>query len=435
MPLSKNEEKYAASPVVTGGDPLATGILGYSAFGDRFGAGKTEQQRGALNLQLTGDDTIDKYINQINSKAGVGTFNEGQFNAAKSVLDDLSSQLKAGKINQGEFARISGSFLPQLIDYGNQIASGGSKAASAVNPTLAKLNQHNANYNVYKTGQELLGRDLTPEEFAQALPNFTGPNGDLNGRAWLANYAQQYKQTPAYLATQAGKYGGQVNDLLKGILGRDATSQEQDYYGRMLATNQISPYEIQQQIKATPEFQTQQDTSFRKGLAGELEGYDVSEFGKEKQNIQADYARRGIDAGASPSLDYALTDLMGKIAQNRQSYLAQLSSQQYGGNKEAARQDYLGNLQNFLGNQAYNRQLGQQQMGYYQQRQGEQQDYQQQMSDYMNFLNNQPKQKSSAGAGALAGAGQGAGIGAGFGPWGALIGGVAGGAYGYLSNR
>ena len=219
-----------------------------------------------------------------------------------------------------------------------------------------------------------------------------------------------------------------MNDIFTNLLKRGATKDEADYFGRMLASGEVTPYEINQFVQQLPEYRTNQDKEFRTGLQDELAGYDEKAFAKEKENILSRYTQAGLQN--SSALDFAMTDALGKLADNRGSYLAQLSASQYGGNKDAARQDYQTSLSRLFGNQDYGRDRSNSQLDYLTQRADQGVDYQRQRDDYLSFLNSQPKQRSG---GLLQGALGGAAALAPLGGWGAAGGALLGG-YGYLNQ-
>lgn len=295
----------------------------------------------------------------------------------------------------------------------------------------------------YDTAKSILGREVSGAEFAQILPTFQGPNGLVNGRAYLANLAQQYKSNPALDPySQQNKITdediqGSVNQQFQSILGRAATADELSHFTNAIRQNQTDAYGLGSYLKQMPEYTNTQDKKFRESLSSELEGYDTDAFNRQKGDIISAYGKAGMAAGSSPSLDYALTDLMGQIAKTRGSYLAQLSAEQYGGNKDLA----VGNYQNTL-DQMYqnNRMNTTNQMNYNQQlldRGFGAADYQTQMNDYMNYLNANKGKSSNPMYGAIGGL-FGAGIGSFGGPAGATagyqIGSGAGNLYGYLNQ-
>ena len=294
-----------------------------------------------------------------------------------------------------------------------------------------------AGYRAYSSFKSLIGRDPTSGELAQILPAFQGPNGAINGNAALANLQQQYKSNPNLDPTSArnnqnpADISANVSQQFRSILGRDATPEELAHFTQAIQSNQTDAYGLSSFLKLQPEYTNAQDKNFRSGLNSELAGYDTEAFNKQKGDIISAYARNGMAAGNSPSLDYALTDLMGKLASNRSAYLSQLSAAQYGGNKDLA----IGNYQNSL-NQMYNenQQRANQQAQYGQQLTNQGfagADYQTQMNDYMRFMQNQPKQRGTNPFGTAL---QGAAAGSAAGPWGAGIGAGAGLLYGYLNQ-
>lgn len=298
------------------------------------------------------------------------------------------------------------------------------------------------NFQAYSTFKSLFGRVPTQGELSQIIPAFQGPNGHINGQAFLANLQQQYQSNPNLDPNKAIKTEdaqGSVSQQFKSILGRDATADELSHFTQAIQSGQVDAYGLGSFLKQMPEYTNAQDKSFRGSLNEELTGYDTQAFNRQRKDVEADYARRGINAGSSPSLDYALTDLMGKIAENRGSYLASLSSAQYGGNKDLA----IGNYKNSL-DQMYtqNQQRTQGQTAYgnaLMDRGFQGADYQTQMNDFMSYLN---QNKGRRGANPLYGAAGGlvgGGIGAFFGgapgaQAGYQMGSGAGNGFGYLNS-
>lgn len=271
---------------------------------------------------------------------------------------------------------------------------------SKVNPNQLNTALDQSGYQAYQSFKSLFGRDPSTNEFSQILPAFQGPNGQMNGNAALANMQNQYKSNPAIDPTSTQNtqtptdIQGQVTQQFQSILGRAPTSDELSHFTQAIQTNQTDAYGLGSFLKQQPEYTNAQDATFRNSLNTELQGYDTTEFDKEKSGVMADYMSRGMAPGTSPSLDYALTSLMGNIAQNRSSYLANLSASQYGGDKQLAEGNYQNTLdqmystnQSNLSNQrAYGQQLLNQ--GF----QGA--DYQTQQNNLMNYMGSQPQQRS-----------------------------------------
>lgn len=306
-----------------------------------------------------------------------------------SHFTDLQNQVDQGKLTQAQYLQEANNVLPNIDKQLYSWQRIGSNVNSLIGDNSDKFRKLQRTSNMYQAGQDLLGRDLTKNEIAQFTPSFSDPE---SGKANIAAYAQQEAQKPSNLAKKGGEYSGDVNGVFQELLKRGATQEEVNHFGGMIASGQIDPYQLHQFVQATPEYQTQQDTQFRGGLAKELQGYDQSFFDKSKQSVLSQFAKQGQSFGNSSSLDYALTDLMGKIAENRGKYLAGISAQQYGGNKDAARQDYQatqGNYMDSLNNSRNNTQGLQQ---YYTQRGNDLTDYNRQLNDYMTMQNNRQKQ-------------------------------------------
>jgi hypothetical protein len=260
-----------------------------------------------------------------------------------------------------------------------------------------------------------LGREPTQDEYNQALPFFhgQGDQGRYTGMAYLNQLRQQELQDPTkgegrYAPEELEQYTGDINDSFREMLGRDPSGAELEHFQKLIASGQADPFTLRYALQGMPEYQEKQDREFRGGLAEELAGYDQPVFDRQKQDILSHYAQQGMPAGTSPSLDFALTDMMGKIAQERGKYLAGLSAQQYGGNKALAVGDYQRQMDQIFGNQNFQRGRQAQQQDYLTGRLGERQDYQQQMSDYLRMAGGGRQQGPSRGAQSFGGALQGA---------------------------
>lgn len=206
-----------------------------------------------------------------------------------------------------------------------------------------------AGQSAYNAFQDIMGRAPSEIELNQFLPVFQGSYEQ--GRGAVANFAQMESQKPQNLAKNAPQYHDQVNQVFKSMLGRDASSDELSHFGGMIASGNLDAYQLQNFLTGTPEYQGAQDKTFRSGLEGELQGYDQKFFDKSKQGLIAQGAQNGQTLGNSSALDSALVDLMGQIADKRGQYLANLSSQQYGGNKDLAIGNYKSTMDQYLGDQ------------------------------------------------------------------------------------
>lgn len=208
-------------------------------------------------------------------------------------------------------------------------------------------------YYAWQDFAKEFGRNPTQQELDMLSGAYAGnPNQTNNsqGNQAVSQYYQSQSQTPANIyanqqkqwAAQAPQNYGAVQQLTQSLLGRAATQDELDHYGTLIASGQADPYQIQQFIQATPEYQNAQDTTFRQGVDTQLQQSDSDFFNTQKGNIAQQYAQMG--RATSPALDVALTQLASQLNSNRSSYLAQLSASQYGGNKAAAVTNY-GNTQ------------------------------------------------------------------------------------------
>lgn len=205
---------------------------------------------------------------------------------------------------------------------------------------------------IYKAFQNSYGRAPTSNEY-NAYANVQRSGGNVESEIASAKMQEDNSPANVYARQQqqwkqnSSQNYGTVDQLIKSSLGRDATQDERDHYGTLIASGQADPYQIQQFLQATPEYQNAQDKTFRSGLDTELQNSDQNFFNRTKGDIIQKYAQMG--RATSPALDVALTDLAAKLSDSRQTYLAQLSANQYGSNKDAALKNYSTTQNDVLG--------------------------------------------------------------------------------------
>ncbi len=359
-----------------------------------------------------------------------GTYGEGAIGEANRVFKELQDQLSSGKITQQQYVDVAGQLAPEVKNHIYSIASRGSREANAAEAAGASTfnNDTTRDLDIYKTGRELLGRDLTKNELYSLRPKFSGPNGADTGKAYLAELADQEAKSPEALAKNAPSYSPQVNDMYTRLLGRAPTAAESSHYGSLLASGDMDQLGVEQQVQAGQEYQGGQDKKFREGLKTDLQGFNQTGFDKAKEGILSTYTKAGLQN--SSDLDFAIANAMKELNQGSDQFLSGLSSSQYGGNKEAARGDYQTMLNTYLGNKANATGRSNSLLDYYTQRADQGTDYQTQMNDYMSLLDKQPKKRRGGIGGAL---GPLVGMGAGAllaGPGGAAAGAQLGGQFG-----
>ena len=247
-------------------------------------------------------------------------------------------------------------------------------------------------YNAYANAKEGLGREVDANTFAQLLPLYKGSQNYDQGNAYIASLAQQEKTNPNNPnsnlnpnnpSNTLSQYSQPVKDQFQAVLGRDPTSEELQHFSSLLGTGQTDAYGLQSFLKAQPEYQTTQDTAFRNSLDSQMQASDAQAFNRMgAPQVMSQYAQTMGGAGSSPSLDYAMTDLMGRMTQNRQSYLQNLTAQQYQGNKGLALQDYGQQQNQYYQNQANNQSTQNQLMDSYRQNTQNFQDYNTQAMNY-----------------------------------------------------
>lgn len=269
--------------------------------------------------------------------------------------------------------------------------------------------------------QELLKRDPTAAEIAEAFPTMGGDKNihDVASmRAFVAQKAQQEQNSPEKLyakqreewKAKAPENYGAIDQLFSQYLNRTATSEEKDHFAMLLASGQMDAYELGNQLKQLPEAVRKEDEAFRQQISGELATADQEYFQKNiLPTVQSQFARAGRSLDSS-----AFSSAIANAAQNqnaeRGKYLAGLSASQYAGRQGAARQDYERLLDNYYGiqNAGINAQYaGQQALTG---RSNQYADYNMQQRVYEDFLRRYGKRKSGVGSlvGGIVGAGAGA---------------------------
>lgn len=324
--------------------------------------------------------------------------------------------------------------------------------------------------------------EITPNLLAQVLPTYmsTDPNkaNVAGGDAFVASLKQQQDNTPQNIYkqqqqgyidqynTNKGSIDSQVSGAFQSMLGRAPTADESQHFGMLIASGE-DPYQVQQALQQTTEYQNaqtqkytdQQAAAQQKQTAANEQANQkfISDLTPQLQQSNADYFSKYImpsiqaNAGASGrSLDssgvssqlanagqqqnYQLQNYLAQLSGNlygsaqqasygQQSQLSGLSQQQFAGAQSNARDQYgqllsqqygLQNagVSNQLANNAANTQYGQNMSM-----------YQMQQQSYNNYLNNYGKRSGSQGIGSAVGGVLGGAAGAYFGgPMGATAG-------------
>lgn len=316
---------------------------------------------------------------------------------------------------------------------------------------LASLPQYggsggDATTAAYYAGQDFyqqFGRNPTQAELSQLIPAYLGTDPHVanlaGGKGAVAAYYTQQSQTPQSIYQQQqnqlqqqytqnqGAIDPQVAQIFQQNLGRAPTSDEAQHFGMLIASGQ-DPYQIQQALQQTTEYQNKQTQDFTNQLGQQLQGTNADYFSKYiLPSIQAQNAQAGRTQDSS-GYQAQLANAAQQQNYQLQNYLAQVSAGQYGQSTQNAAQNYgalLGQqygvqnagISNALSNQASNQQYNQQLNL-----------YQLQQQAYQNYLNSYGKRNGLASglSGALSGGVSGAMAGSKFGPYGALAGGLLG---------
>lgn len=362
------------------------------------------------------EDIASQALDRISKEGKATRYQAGAIRQALQEYANLDSLLKSGKISQKDYVSIGDRIQQKVTPIGNQSMYGSGPATAVNSAGWYDIQKNFRDLKIYKNANELLGRDITPSEFAQIAPSFgNGSQREVEaGRAQLAQYAEAQKNTPEALdakyAASAGQYGGKVNDIFQRLASRGATQQELDHFGKMLASGEVDEYTLGQFVNQLPEVTAGRDLQERQNLNSELTKYDQEFFNKGKENILSRYAQAGIQN--SPSLDFALTNLMGDIQKQRTAYLAGLSREDYARGRDLNREDYRITQDRLFGSQDYGRNRTDALSDLYRKRAYDVNDYMTQQNDLLSLLSSQPRQRRSRGTGQLIGGLAGAGIGA-----------------------
>lgn len=314
--------------------------------------------------------------------------------------------------------------------------------------------QQAAEHYAAKDFLDLFGRLPTKSELGMLASGYI--SGDPNiantsaGKALVGQYYQSIQNSPdkvyarqqEELKQKAPQYYDAVSNLIKTGLGRDATAQEKEHFGSLLASGQLDNYQLSQFISQLPEAVKQKDADFRKQLSGELDTQNQDYFqNKILPSIQQQFLKQGrsVDSsGYASALALAAQDQ----AKQRENFLSKLSADQYQSNSANARADYQDVLNRYYQNQDYTRDRTNTLADRVYARQNELQDYAIQKQAYDNYLRRYGKRGNGIGSGigTALGAGIGAlgaglatgGLGAGEG---AMLGANVGGSFGKMFDR
>lgn len=261
-----------------------------------------------------------------------------------------------------------------------------------------------AAYYAYQDFKNQFGRAPTQSELSMLTPSYVG--GDPNvanlsaGKGGVAAYYNSLTNTPTNIAANQQKqaldaynknkdqYNGQINQVFQGSVGREASADEANHFGALLASGQIDQYGLSQLLGQSQEAQQRQTQNYQDTLSKNLQSTQGDYF---KNYINPAILSQTAAAGRDPnSSGVQNAEVQAGKQQNYdlQNYLANFGASQYGQsaqNQQNVYQQYLGQ-QYGLQNAGISQQLGQQ--AYMQQNNTNLQNYQLQQQAYNNYLNN-----------------------------------------------
>jgi hypothetical protein len=258
--------------------------------------------------------------------------------------------------------------------------------------------QQAAQVYAFNQFQKTFGRNPSQQELDQLTPAYVGTDPNIanvaGGNAQVAAYFQQQTNTPQNIyqqqqnqyLQQAPKFADQVNGIFQSQLGRDATADEKSHFGALIASGQ-DPYQVQQALQQTQEYQNTANTKFQQQLGSQLQGTNADYFQKYiMPGIQAQNAQAGRTQDSS-GYQAQLANAALQQNQGLQNFLAQTTAQNYQNSTANAANQYQqlmgqqyglqnANVSSGLANQAANTQYNQ-----------NLDMYQRQQTAYNNYLN------------------------------------------------
>lgn len=269
---------------------------------------------------------------------------------------------------------------------------------------------------IYQAFMQSYGREPTQNEFMMYAPTVK-TLGHAGAMAEIAKAYQAEQNTPDAInkrnqekySQEAPKHYESINQLIKSNLGREATQEEREHFGKEIASGSTDAYQLQQFLQQQPEYVTKQNEAFRSGLSATMSANDQRYF-QEKilPAIEQSYAKQGRSFDSS-SFKNAATQSAQQQNTQRENFLTNLTAQQYGNVQQNAYNDYARMVANqqALSNSQINSQYAGIQNNL--NRLNEISDYQTQMNAYNQYLSKYGKRNN--GIGQLIGGILGAGIG------------------------
>lgn len=298
---------------------------------------------------------------------------------------------------------------------------------------------------------DFAGRDPNETElnrFYQEVvaPQGSYPGGGSPGMPELINRTDNLIQNGLAGEIQQGKQKqidekakgnvGTINQMFQTTLGRDATADEADHFGKLLASGNADNYSLTQALQQLPEYQNAQNAKNRADITGQLQKADTDYFNQNLMPaISQNFALSGRSVDPSnQTFANALVSAGNQQNVQREQYLAQLTASDYASTRAQTVNNYLNSVGRSQQLQDQSTIRGYQKDDLVNARANDVSDYYKQQSAYQDYLNSMGR-RSSSGLGAAIGSGigtvGGAVVGGYFGgPMGAAAGASAGGAGG-----
>lgn len=277
------------------------------------------------------------------------------------------------------------------------------------------------------------GRNPTQSELTQLSSAYIGTDQNIanvgQGNAAVAQYFNTFSNNPEAINKRnqekylkdAPQHFDSINQLFQSKLGRTATQDELNHFGKEIASGGADAYTLGKFLEQQPEFAEGKDKAMREGLRGDLAANDKRQFSEQiLPGIQEAYAKQGRSFDSSGFQNAATQSAQAQNTQ-RESFLANLTASQYGNRQQNAYNDYANQVANQQNMQNFNLQAQYQGGQNMQNRLNQITDFNTQSNAYNQYLAKYGKRNNGLG-GAIGGV-VGGGIGAYFGgPQGAMAG-------------
>ncbi len=185
-------------------------------------------------------------------------------------------------------------------------------------------------------------QDLTGNSFDQTTIDKYAKMSD-------AEFKSAYRKDTTNF-TPGEKWTAPVADLIKNTLGREATQEELNHFGKSLASGAFDTQQLTDVFKSSSEYQDKQAETARTQIGAQQSGINQQFLAQALPQIQGQFAAQGRGNTS------AMTAQGAQVAQNlgmaSQQFLLGVGAQDIGQNRQNQYQQYLASQANGIQNQA-----------------------------------------------------------------------------------